>query len=170
MNVNILLSDEKIIKEKLDCTAASFFKKIKKIFAKTLADEGFLPPSTVGADISLTALPSEEMAAINLRYRGIDSATDVLSFPLWEDGDEFVPPEDWEIVTLGDIVICPEVIERNAAQNGKKFEEELVLVLSHGLLHLIGLDHDGESAKERMWKLQERMVNDFFSEDGEKDV
>ena len=62
-----------------------------------------------------------------------------------------MPPPGWECLPLGDIVICPDKISENADENNKSFTEELVLVMSHGLLHLIGYDHYDIDSERKMW-------------------
>jgi probable rRNA maturation factor len=110
-------------------------------------------------EISLSAADSEEMRELNKRYRDIDEPTDVLSFPLWETADGlFSPPSGWPVLGLGDLVVCPPEIAGNADRCGKKYEDELLLVLVHGVLHLFALDHRREEDKVRMWEIQEDIV------------
>lgn len=98
------------------------------------------------ASLGLMIVGAPEMAAINLRHRGIDAATDVLAFPI--DGGELgvadpagPPPE------LGDVVICPE-----AAQ------DPLEVLAVHGLLHLLGYDHESDGGE--MLALQAELAGD----------
>ena len=75
------------------------------------------------------------MAEINKEYRETEGPTDVLSFAMWENEEgAFEPPADWESLPLGDIVVCPEAVAKNAAENGKSVESETVLVICHGFL------------------------------------
>jgi probable rRNA maturation factor len=161
MKVNILRSGEALLSDKAGA-ADDFFTAMEKLFEKTLEDTARLPDVVSTAEISLSFLSPEEMAAVNLKFRGIDSDTDVLSFPLWEEDSEFTPPLDWEELALGDIIVCPDAVEKNAADNDKEFLQELVLVLSHGLLHLVGFDHDCEDTQGKMWELQDSMVKSFM--------
>lgn len=113
-------------------------------------------------EISLAAVDPEEMRELNGKYRGIDEPTDVLSFPLWEtDEGGFVPPSAWPEIGLGDIVVCPGKVADNAAAYGKTYEDELLWVLVHGVLHLFALDHATEKDKARMWKIQEDLVKAY---------
>lgn len=119
-------------------------------------------PEPEAIEISLSAADPEEVRELNKRYRGIDEPTDVLSFPLWETAEGlFSPPSNWPVLELGDLVICPAEIARNAARYGKKYEEELLLVLVHGVLHLFALDHRSEEDKVKMWKIQEDLVRAY---------
>lgn len=116
-------------------------------------------------EISLSAANPGEVRELNKKYRGIDEPTDVLSFPLWETEEGlFLPPSDWPVLELGDLVVCPRQIAANADRCGKKYEEELLLVLVHGILHLFALDHRGEEEKDRMWKIQEDLVKSYDAE------
>ncbi len=81
------------------------------------------------------------MRALNRRYRGIDRTTDVLSFPQ----SEFISPNAERLtpnVILGDIVISLPKTKKQAEENGLTFHQELKRLLIHGLLHLIGYDHE----------------------------
>ncbi|MFP4481664.1 MAG: rRNA maturation RNase YbeY [Thermovirgaceae bacterium] len=110
-------------------------------------------------EISLSIADPEKMRALNKRYRDIDEPTDVLAFPLWETADGlFSPPTGWPVLELGDVVVCPPKIAENAVSYGKVYEEELLLVLIHGVLHLFALDHGCEEGRAKMWKIQEDLV------------
>lgn len=92
------------------------------------------------AELSLALVDVVEMAELNERYRGIAAATDVLSFPC----DDPCPVQSDEPVTLGDVVIAPEVAEKQAHELGHTVEEELNLLVIHGILHLLGYDHESD--------------------------
>lgn len=93
-------------------------------------------------DLSVRIVDSDEMAALNGEYRSRPTPTNVLSFPsnLEFDGREF----------LGDIVICSSVVAEEAAKYGKAFHHRYAHMLVHGLLHLMGYDHEEETARENM--------------------
>ena len=94
---------------------------------------------------------SAEVRSLNRKYRGVDHATDVLSFPLGEK----LP----EGLYAGDVLICMPIAEKQARQNAQSLEKELLLLLIHGLLHLHGLDHERD--KGEMLALQARLFADF---------
>lgn len=100
------------------------------------------------AELSISFVTQEEMAGLHERYVGEPGPTDVLSFPL-EDGDE----DEDGVRILGDVVIAPSVA---AANNPGDAASELRLLLAHGILHLLGHDHDEEDGKAEMWARQER--------------
>ena len=88
-------------------------------------------------ELSIAIVDLAEMTQLNEQYRGKDGPTDVLSF----ECDDLTAAEPDEPVTLGDVVIAPEVAESQAAEYGHTVEEELNLLLVHGVLHLLGYDH-----------------------------
>ena len=106
------------------------------------------------AEISMSFLDRAEMRDVNKQYRGLDEPTDVLTFPLWEEeGFGFAPRAPFELLPLGDIVICPEEAELEHSPMTRA--EALCLVLAHGFLHLLGWDHDTPEKEEIMWGRQE---------------
>ncbi len=107
-----------------------------------------LPSST---QLAVTLVEEQRMAELNGEFMGKDGATDVLSFPI-EDfsvGREPVAA-DGPPLLLGDIVICPPVVRRNAAAAGVAFDDEMALMVVHGVLHLLGRDHVIDEEAEAM--------------------
>ena len=98
------------------------------------------------AELSVSFVTDDEIAELHLRYMDEDGATDVLSVPL-DDVDE----QGARI--LGDVVISPSAAERN---NPSDPASELRLLLVHGILHLLGHDHEADADRTAMWALQER--------------
>jgi probable rRNA maturation factor len=93
-------------------------------------------------ELSIAIVDLDEMSELNERYRGAKGPTDVLSF---ECDDLCAAPDPEEPVTLGDVVIAPEVAETQAEEYGHTVEEELNLLLVHGVLHLLGYNHEEDS-------------------------
>lgn len=89
-------------------------------------------------ELSLAIVDVDEMTELNSRYRGKEGPTDVLSFGC----DDPCPVDSDEPITLGDVVIAPAIAEEQAAELGHTVEEELNLLLVHGVLHLLGYEHD----------------------------
>lgn len=163
METNIKYNGLDILAKKCDIPIAICTRNIESVCSDTIANLNKLPLQVKTLELSIAFLTSDDIHKINLKYRNVDASTDVLSFPLWESKDGFfVPPKDWELLPLGDILICPDVVAVNAADNSKKFEEELMLVLFHGFLHLIGFDHDTKDKQDMMWGLQNDMVQNFM--------
>jgi probable rRNA maturation factor len=116
---------------------------------------------------SLTFVDDAAIQKFNNEYRGYDRPTDVLSFSQLEGEDDFPMPEDGPEL-LGDVVVSVERAVAQSAERGHPFEAELVLLITHGLLHLLGDDHDTPERKATMWARQQAVldalglvVNDF---------
>ena len=92
---------------------------------------------------------------INNTYRGKDKATDVLSFALFADSSEENRIIFNNEIHLGEIIISLETAKKQADENKKSFNEELYFLLSHGILHLLGFDHQDEESYKYMLKLQD---------------
>ena len=97
--------------------------------------------------LSIIFLTSEEMKIYNNKYRKSNFSTDVLSFPGEIDND------------LGDIFICEESIMNNASLYNESFLTELKRVIIHGILHLIGYNDKKKSEKDKMWDIQEKILD-----------
>ena len=96
--------------------------------------------------MSIVIVDDEEMTHLNLEYREVDSTTDVLSFPMWEGEFGDVCDE-----MLGDVVISGPTAQAMSEQHGCSLDQVLDLLLVHGILHLIGHDHEaGEEEADRM--------------------
>lgn len=91
-------------------------------------------------ELSIALVDDDEMARLNEQYRGVQGPTDVLSFGC----DDPCPTQSDEPITLGDVVIAPAVAERQAVELGHTVEHELDVLLVHGILHLLGYDHEAE--------------------------
>ena len=100
------------------------------------------------AELSVSFVDADEIAQLHERFMDEPGPTDVLSFPL---GD--VDVDENGVRLLGDVVVAPSEAERN---NPGDPDAELRLLLVHGILHLLGYDHDEDGARTRMWERQER--------------
>ena len=94
-----------------------------------------------GAELSVLLCDDRAIRALHLRYFGEDTSTNVISFSQREGEFGEVEPE-----LLGDVVISLETARRDAAEAGKPLDEEIAFLLIHGVLHLLGYDHEGEAA------------------------
>ena len=109
------------------------------------------------AELSILITGDRKMRRLNREWRGIDSTTDVLSFSMLE-GDGLAQPEDAPLV-LGDVVISAPRALAQAGEAGHPFEEELLILLTHGILHIMGYDHEkGRLARLRMEKKQRELL------------
>jgi probable rRNA maturation factor len=106
------------------------------------------------AELSLLFVDESVMADLNQRFMGKDGATDVLAFPLDDPidagrfpdagstGPDRDPPEITELpLLLGDVVICPAVAARQAPEHAGSYDDEVALLVVHGVLHVLGMDH-----------------------------
>lgn len=101
------------------------------------------------AEITLRIVDAEEMATLNMTYRHKQGPTNVLSFP-------FTVPEEVniDIPILGDIVICAEVVNREAEEQGKSQEAHWAHMIVHGIFHLLGYDHESDREADVMEALE----------------
>jgi probable rRNA maturation factor len=123
------------------------------------------------AELSMLFVDEQAMADLNKRFLGRDGPTDVLAFPIDEEpveggrspdsggsGPGFSSePSDMPIV-LGDVVICPAVAHRNAAQRAGTYDDELALLIVHGVLHLLGMDHEDDDEAELMESRERQLL------------
>jgi len=103
-------------------------------------------------EISVRVVDEEEGRALNNQYRQQDTATNVLSFPAVGAGESDLPSELSQ--SLGDIVICGPVVEREAAEQNKKVASHWAHLLVHGALHLLGYDHETDQDAAVMEQLE----------------
>jgi len=118
-----------------------------------VAEEGY-PDST---EVTLLLVNEEEMSGYNGRFLKRDGPTDVLAFPVEELLPGVVPDHDpnWPPIMLGDVIIAPAYVRRQAADLNVQFDDELALMVTHGILHLLGYDHEVDEEAQRM-ELRER--------------
>lgn len=114
-------------------------------------------------EVSISFVDNQEIRELNKQYRDKDTATDVLSFPLmeFEETEENYSNEEeyvQEDKLLGDIVISLEKAQEQAIEYGHSFERELAFLTVHGVLHLIGLDHEDEEQEKEMLQRQDKIL------------
>lgn len=121
-------------------------------------------------EVSLLFVDEPAISSLNERFLGRDGPTDVLAFPI---DDEPLPGgrspdsggtgpgaenEEEPPVLLGDVVVCPAVAARQAAEHGVSVDDELALLVVHGILHLCGMDHEVEREAEEMERLERELL------------
>lgn len=111
-------------------------------------------------ELSCTFIGDGTMREMNNAYRGKDESTDILSFVQSEDDDEFPFPtmDDSESRMLGDMVISLDTMERNCEYFKVPVQQELIRLLIHGVLHLLGWDHETNEMSEPMLEKQEDLL------------
>ncbi len=108
-------------------------------------------------EVSVSFVNDEQIHRLNLKHRNIDRPTDVLSFPLGEDGVYDVNHETGACL-LGDIVISLETAYRQAEVYGHSLEREVGFLTVHSMLHLLGYDHEESSLQERIMREKEEAI------------
>lgn len=111
-------------------------------------------------EISVTLTDNEGIHALNKQFRGIDSPTDVLSFPLVEYEGTDEPPVDEDGNMLGDIVISLERAEEQADEFGHSFEREVAFLCVHSMLHLLGYDHVNSEDEDKEMRRRQSEIMD----------
>jgi len=109
------------------------------------------------AELSMTLCGRVKIQSYNKKYRAKDKATDVLSFPLCENLRKY--SEKAPFLSLGDIFICHEVARRQAKIFKLSYEDEVIHLLTHGFLHLLGFDHELSDIEDRLMRdLEEKLI------------
>ena len=123
---------------------------VDSVLQATLRELGF---NNIDSELSLVFTNDADIREINAKWRHIDKPTNVLSFPAFalQPGQE--PGE-----VLGDIVIARETVEREAAEEDKSFDDHLSHLVVHGLLHLMGYDHQNDEEAEQMETLERKIL------------
>jgi probable rRNA maturation factor len=130
-------------------------------------------------EVSLLFVDEVSMAELNERFLGESGPTDVLAFPIEDEpepggrspdqgGTGPGGPSDLDEIPLllGDVVVCPAVAARNASEHGVQPESEVELLVVHGLLHLLGMDHEEDDEAQLMEQRQRDMLERFGSSGG----
>ena len=123
--------------------------EVLKLMEFSLRELGLNPE----CELTLAFINDEEMAQLHEKWLDLPGTTDVMSFPMDE-----LRPNDPEPGILGDIVISPLVARAQAVKAGHSYEHEVKILAAHGLLHLLGYDHQEPEAERTMFALQEDLV------------
>lgn len=113
---------------------------------------------SVEPEITIRIVDEAESHELNLTYRGKDRPTNVLSFP-------FECPEEVDLPLLGDLIICRQVVEREAEEQGKPLLAHWAHMVVHGSLHLLGYDHIEDDEAEEMESLETEIMTGLGFED-----
>ncbi len=117
------------------------------------------------AELSVVLVDEPAMTQLHVQWMDEPGPTDVLSFPM----DELRPGSDGEDSPpglLGDVVLCPQVAARQARAAGHSAQEELLLLTTHGILHLLGYDHAEPDEEKEMFGLQRKLLLTYLSTRG----
>ena len=113
--------------------------------------EAALTPYQKPFELTIRLVNRDESRQLNLQYRGQDKATNVLSFP-------FEVPEGIELDLLGDLIICVDIVEQEAAEQHKNLNAHWAHMTVHGCLHLLGFDHIDDDEAEEMEALESDII------------
>jgi len=103
-------------------------------------------------EVSILLTGDKDIRRLNQEFRSIDQPTDVLSFPQNADEEPYIPEE----VILGDIAVSLDIAKAQAKEHGLDFKEEIILLLIHGILHLLGYDHEISEQEEKQMRNKTR--------------
>ncbi len=132
-------------------------------------------------EVSLLFVDEPTIAQLRERFLGESGPTDVLAFPIDGEpdpggrspdeggtgpGGALESDEDEIPVLLGDVVVCPAVAARNASEHEVSFDDEVALLVVHGLLHLLGMDHEADEEAERMERRERQLLERFHRRAG----
>ncbi|MDA8267463.1 MAG: rRNA maturation RNase YbeY [Actinomycetota bacterium] len=133
----------------------------------------------VDTEVSLLFVDEQTIADLNERFLGRQGPTDVLAFPIDDDpvpagrspdqggtGPGGVSAEDDVPNLMGDVVICPAVAARNAVEHEATVDDELALLVVHGVLHLLGMDHEVDADAQRMERREQELLDRFHRRSG----
>lgn len=117
------------------------------------------------AELCIRMVDEDTMSVLHEQWMDLPGPTDVMSFPMdeLEPGREGEEPREG---VLGDIVLCPSVAEKQAASAGHATIEEMLLLTTHGILHLLGYDHAEPEEEQEMFELQRQLLLTFLAQRG----
>jgi probable rRNA maturation factor len=129
------------------------------------------------AELSVLFVDEQAMADLNERFNNTEGPTDVLAFPIDEEpteggrspdsggtGPGYSPPEPADLpILIGDVVVCPAVAARNAPEHAGTYDDEIALLLVHGILHLMGMDHMDDEEAEAMEARERELLAQFHT-------
>lgn len=131
---------------------------IRKKAEKTIREVLRVENISENAEVSLSIVDRQTIHKLNKEYRNVDRETDVLSFPLDEEGFD---NEGNPLILLGDIVICLDVAEDQAVDFGHSLEREIMYLICHSTLHLLGYDHIEEGDKKVMRSKEKEVMKNL---------
>ncbi len=130
-------------------------REITKDFVKDIAEKILKELNLDNIELSISLVDNETIQNINREWRGKDKPTDVLSFPLDED-----TPSGYKYRLLGDVIISLPYAKKQAEEIGHSYKEEVLRLLTHGILHLLGYDHEtSEEDAKVMFSLQDKIFS-----------
>ena len=148
--MNLLIANDTNEELDLDLIREKAEKTIKEVLRVENISEN--------AEVSLSIVDKETSHKLNKDYRNVDRETDVLSFPMDEEGFD---NEGNPLILLGDIVICLDVAEEQASDFGHSLEREMTYLICHSTFHLLGYDHIEEDDKKVMRSKEKEVMKNL---------
>lgn len=131
--------------------------RLRRLAELVLIEEGY-PTET---ELTVLLVSEDEMAAYNERFLERSGPTDVLAFPVEELMPGVVPDQDSNgpPLIIGDVIVAPGYVGRQAKENDVEFEDEMALMVAHGILHLLGYDHIDDADAEMMERREVELLS-----------
>ena len=138
-------------------------KKFMGIFQRSLAlaDLGCLENKIL--ELSVALVSEDEIQKLNSQYRKKQLPTDVLSFCEYESTEKLCEKKNENEVFVGELILCPKYIERNANEDGQSLEYALTYITAHGIFHLLGFEHG-----KKMFALQKQVADELVTSKNKK--
>tara|TARA_Y100001936_G_scaffold242036_1_gene278721 strand:- start:1221 stop:1772 length:552 start_codon:yes stop_codon:yes gene_type:complete len=140
-----------VVDNRLQKTTDASFEFLRK-FAEEIVNDA--APNKRPLEMNVFLLDPEEISILNEKHLFKEGPTDVLAFPI----DELDSVPDQPIYLMGDVCICPEIAAEQAKEKNIDFVDEIALLLTHGILHLLGYDHDEEKAEVEMKEIEKTLL------------
>lgn len=165
MKLNIDLDNNilKFLKIKEDTSEEKIKERIYNILKIALREEGLNVDEIF---VCIQSVKEDEIRSINKEYRNVDRVTDVLSFPIFSRDELIKISKDEDIkkikqINLGDIIVCLDKVKEQSIEYNTGVEREMLYMITHGICHLLGHDHEEESDKVKMRSLEELILNEI---------
>ena len=137
-------------------TDSKNYQKIMLKIARSTFKELKIRPAF---EVSVLITTNQMIKKLNLKYRKLNKPTDVLSFPAYSKQELIKLKASKQMSNLGDIVIAHQLAISQAAEYGHSLKREISFLFVHGLLHLLGYDHNNKADEKKMFKLQDKILN-----------
>jgi probable rRNA maturation factor len=131
--------------------------RLRRLAELVLAEEGY----PIETELTVLLVSEDEMAAYNERFLERSGPTDVLAFPVEELMPGVVPDQDSNgpPLIIGDVIVAPGYVGRQAKENDVEFDDEMALMVAHGILHLLGYDHIDDADAEMMERREVELLS-----------
>lgn len=141
-------------------TKINYTRNLQQVIKRVVNTMAQTLKLTANTEVSIMIVDNEYIQELNFIYRGQNMPTDVLSFAMNELGEE-EPDFDFsgEVNVLGDIVVSLEKAQEQSQEYGHSLERELGYLVAHGMLHLLGYDHETEEERKLMRDLEEKIMS-----------